>query len=151
MYSVWCLHSSGMSPNTKTHFSANWLLKKCAYNFDGLVQDWRISIANALEILQSRTKQSTWFLLYCSCRLMLSEVYPKKYAYSLNFLGVLSMFDTSQFYSYPSELLHLHQVNLMIPLYQWSSPYIDGWLKSPESFKKDNITTTKWNTTKVYA
>ena len=37
---------------------------KVRYNIDGLVQDCSISIANALEILQSCTKPSIW--LHCS-------------------------------------------------------------------------------------
>ena len=35
-----------------------WHKSKYNYNIDGLVQDCRISIANALEILQSCTKPS---------------------------------------------------------------------------------------------
>ena len=57
----WFHHPDPRCSFNHTTFRLYWHVRTYYNNFDGLVQDCSISIANAMEILQSCTKPSIWF------------------------------------------------------------------------------------------
>ena len=98
-------------------------------HIDGLVQDCSNSSANALELLQSRTKPL---------------IYSKNYTHFSYFFSLVLWFGTGWFYPYPPGSLHWHW-HVPVPVkWPWRI-----WGNAPcQSIKTDNISTTKQTTTK---
>ena len=114
---------------------------------NGLVQDCRNSIVNALELLQSCTKPSI-----CTCWIIsLSIQYIPRNMHTVFALLCFAVVIHWLIFPYPSGLLHWHCGNLMIAPEPAKQPWWIWINTSCEFIMNDCITTTKQSTTKPCA